>query len=89
MAILIFSKLGQKFNENRMEIQNTPRKFVPVPNKANQILLIESDHKSYVDSVLAKQRQNVAKEVLEAAVTDEEKKLAMDVAKEILDSDHE
>lgn len=87
MSIISCSRLGQKFHTSRSNVYHTPRKFANVPGSQTQIISIETDHRAFTSSVLQTQRKQVAKEVLEAAGSEEEKKLALNVAQEILDSD--
>ncbi|MEN2497921.1 MAG: Splicing factor 3B subunit 3, partial [Marteilia pararefringens] len=87
MNILSCQKLGDRFHESRYNLQHTPRKMVSVPGNPNQLIIIECDHRAFTDEELKKEYQQVAKDILESAKSDAEKRIAVDVAGEVMNAD--
>lgn len=85
LRILALEKLGAVFNQVATPLRYTPRKFVIHP-RSNSLLIIESDHNAFTDTVREEKKQQIAEEMVEAA-GDDEKELAAQMAAEFLNED--
>lgn len=57
--ILALEKLGAVFNQVATPLRYTPRKFVIHP-QSNNLVIIESDHNSFTDTVKEEKKQQIA-----------------------------
>ncbi|XP_064640228.1 splicing factor 3B subunit 3 [Lineus longissimus] len=78
LRILALEKLGAVFNQVATPLQFTPRKFVIHP-ETNNLIMIETDHNAYTDTTKTQRKQQMAEEMVEAAL-DEEQELAAEMA---------
>ncbi|XP_015777088.1 PREDICTED: splicing factor 3B subunit 3-like [Acropora digitifera] len=85
LRILALEKLGAVFNQVATPLRYTPRKFVIHP-RSNNLIIIESDHNAFTDTVREEKKQQIAEEMVEAA-GDDEKELAAQMAAEFLNED--
>ena len=59
LRILALEKLGAVFNQVATPLRYTPRKFVIHPQSSN-LVIIESDHNSFTDTVKEEKKQQIA-----------------------------
>ena len=57
--ILALEKLGAVFNQVATPLRYTPRKFVIHP-RSNNLIIIESDHNAFTDTVREEKKQQIA-----------------------------
>ncbi|CAF0767120.1 unnamed protein product [Didymodactylos carnosus] len=82
LRILTLEKLGVIFNQEVRPLKYTPRRFVLHP-ETNIIYLIETDHVCYTELTKQHRREQMAKEMVDAADEDD-KELASEMAAAVL-----
>ncbi|XP_003744848.1 splicing factor 3B subunit 3 [Galendromus occidentalis] len=85
LRILALEKLGAVFNQLSAPLSFTPRSFV-IDKKSQKLIVIETDHNAYTDSVKEKRKQHVAEEMIEAA-GEAEQEMAAELAAAFLSED--
>ena len=83
LRILALEKLGTVFNQTVFPLQYTPRKLVLHPPSRN-VILIETEHNAYTEETKIAQKNQMAREMIEAALDDEEQ-LACEIAQSFLE----
>ena len=82
LRILALEKLGTVFNQTVIPLQYTPRKLVLHPPSKN-VILIETEHNAYTEETKIARKNQMAREMIEAALDDEEQ-LACEMAQAFL-----
>ncbi|CAF0753350.1 unnamed protein product [Rotaria sordida] len=82
LRILTLEKLGAIFNQEIRKLKLTPRRFIIHP-EMNWLYLIESDHSSYTEISKQQNREQIGKDIIDAA-DDEDKEAAREVANTML-----
>ncbi|CAF1963976.1 unnamed protein product [Rotaria magnacalcarata] len=82
LRILTLEKLGAIFNQEIRKLKLTPRRFIIHP-EMNWLYLIESDHGSYTELRKQQNREQIAKDIVDAA-DDEDKEVTREVANTML-----
>lgn len=80
LRILALEKLGAVFNQVSYPLSYTPRKFVVHPRTSN-LYILETEHNAYTEETKTQRREQMAKEMREAAGADEQ-----ELAKEMADA---
>ncbi|CAF2309153.1 unnamed protein product [Rotaria sp. Silwood2] len=82
LRILTLEKLGAIFNQEIRKLKLTPRRFIIHP-EMNWLYLIESDHASYTEISKQQNREQIGKEMIDAA-DDADKEAVREVANAML-----
>lgn len=86
LRILSFEKLGNVFNSQTLPLEYTPRKFAIHPERGH-IVSIETDHNALTAAAKKARRQQLAEEMVEMAVDENEQEQAAEQAAAFLAND--
>lgn len=83
LRILALEKLGAVFNQQSLQLELTPRKFL-IDHMSNNLMIIESDHNVFTDFTKLQRKTQMAQEMVSQAPA-EDQQLAQEMAQQFVD----
>ena len=83
LRILALEKLGAVFNQQSLQLELTPRKFL-IDHMSNNLIIVESDHNCFTDFTKRKRKEHMAQEMV-AQAPEEDQEVAKELAQEFVD----